>query len=295
MTRVNTVSSRHGEVASIQFFSGSNMNSKFESVSKRLLGAMTFSALGLASTAHAFAPMSTDDTGTQGRGGNQIELGYVFERNTNLDTELDDRIDISETSSSIPLTYTYGLTDRVDASLSIARQITQVKGWQNSELGLKWNFYGDQSKGWSAAIKPTLMIPVSKNMQSDGLGSARVNWGVALIGSYMAEDYEFHTNLKYNSNYLANIPDMDNERSHLWTFSVAPVWNVNDQWKVGLDLGVQTNPGYDSRSEAFTQLAVSYAPIENLQIGLGVGYAQAMGSDNKARGLSITTTASYQF
>ena len=271
------------------------MNCKFELVSKRLLGALTFSAIGFASSAHAFAPLSTDDTGTQGRGGNQIELGYVFERNTNLDTELDNRIDVSEISSSIPLTYTYGLTDSVDASFGASRQLTQVKGWQNSELGLKWNFYGDQSKGWSAAVKPTLMIPISKNMQSDGLGSARVNWGMALIGSYMSEDYEFHTNLKYNSNYLANVPDMENERSHLWTFSVAPVWNISDQWKVGLDLGVQTNPGFDSRTEAFTQLGVSYAPVDNLQIGFGVGYAQAMGSDSKARGISLATTMSYQF
>ncbi len=271
------------------------MNCKFDLIAKRLLGAMTFSAIGLASSAHAFAPLSTDDTGTQGRGGNQIELGYVFERNTNLDTELDDRIDISDVSSSIPLTYTYGLTDTVDASFGIARQLTQAKGWQNSELGLKWNFYGNQSKGWSAAIKPVLMIPVSKSMQADGLGSARANWGMSLIGSYMAEHYEFHANLKYNSNYLATVADMDKERSHLWTFSVAPVWHMSDQWKVGLDLGVQTNPGYDSRTQAFTQVGLSYAPIDSLQIGFGVGYAQAIGSDNKARGLSLATTLAYQF
>ena len=263
--------------------------------SRSLTVVLALAAIGLTSPVHAFSPLATDDSGTQGKGGNQVELGYVFERSTNLDLELDDRVDINGYSATVPLTYTYGVNDTIDVSIGLSRQLRAPRGWQNSELGLKWNFYGDQSKGLSAAIKPTILIPVSNNMQSNGLGTARTNWGVALIGSYLSDHYELHANLKYNSNYQASIPGWEFERNHLWTASVAPVWVINDQWKAGLDLGIQTNPGYNSKYEAFTQLAVSYAPIENLQIGFGVGTSHAIGSEDKSRGLNVSTTLSYQF
>ncbi|AWB35493.1 hypothetical protein DBV39_19055 [Orrella marina] len=263
--------------------------------SRPLMTTLALVAIGITSSAHAFSPLATDDTGTQGKGNNQVELGYVFERSTNLDMELDDRVDMNAYSATIPFTYTYGVTDEIDVSLGLSRQLRSPTGWQNSELGLKWNVYGDQTKGFSAAIKPTILIPVSKNMQSNGLGTARTNWGLAMIGSYLADNYELHANLKYNSNYQSNMPDWEFERNHIWTASVAPVWIINDQWKAGLDLGVQTNPGYNSSYEAFTQLAFSYAPVDNLQIGFGVGTSHALGSEDKSRGLNVTTTLSYQF
>lgn len=263
--------------------------------SRPLALVLAVAATSLSTYTHAFSPLATDDTGTQGKGGNQIELGFAFERGTNLDTELDDRVDVRSYSSAVPLTYTYGLTDKIDLSLGLSRQLRDPSGWQNSEIGLKWNFAGDQSRGWSAAIKPTVLLPVSKSMQSNGLGTARTNWGMALIGSYMAEDYELHANLKYNSNYQASTDDWESERNHLWTASVAPVWVINDQWKAGLDFGLQTNPGYNSRYEAFTQVAVSYAPMNNLQLGLGIGVSRALGANDSSRGLNLTTTLSYQF
>jgi hypothetical protein len=39
---------------------------------------MTSASLFLALPAHAYFPFLTDDTGTQGEGGNQLELNYVF-------------------------------------------------------------------------------------------------------------------------------------------------------------------------------------------------------------------------
>lgn len=295
VTTVNRMSTDSGAIPSIQIFLGSLMNCKQSFVRNILTCAVTVCTLGLSAHAHAFSPLATDDTGTQGQGGNQVELYYIHSRDTNLDIELDDRVDINASSNSIPLTYTYGLTDNVDLSIGIARQTSPVSGWLNSEIGIKWNFYGDQSSGWSAAIKPIVLLPVSKNMQSQGLGSADTNWGVNLISSYMAEDYEFHANLRYTSNNQASVPDWEYERKSLWTLSVAPVWNINPQWKLGVDLGIETNPGYDSQYTAFGQLAVSYAPIENLQIGAGIMYSAGLNSDVSARGLTFSTGLTYQF
>jgi|GEM_PF-3129492 len=267
----------------------------FENQARKIITAVAFSAMGISTHSHAFAPLSTDDTGTQGRSKSQIELGFEYAHDTNLDLESDDRIDLNSYSSVLPLTYTYGITDNVDASIGIAGQLNSPSGFQNPELGIKWNFFGDPASGWSAAIKPTIALPVSKSAQGKGLGTARANWGMNLIGSYVAEDYEFHANLKYNSNYQSNIADWEFERNHIWTASVSPVWVINDHWKMGFEIGVQTNPSFVSANEAFTQLAVSYAPIENLQIGVGIGAAKALGAESKDRGFSIATNIAYQF
>jgi hypothetical protein len=271
------------------------MTRQYEIHVTRLLGIAILASLGFALPAHAFSPLSTDDTGTLGQSRAEIELGYNFDRNLSLDTEEDDRVDTREFSRSIPMTFTYGITDRMNISLGLSRQLSNPSGWQNSELGLKWNFYGDASEGWSAAIKPVVILPVTSSMQNKGLGSAKTNWGLTLIGSYVNKDYEFHANLKYTSNYQANNPEWEFERNHLWSASVSPVLVLNDQWKVGLDLGLRTNPGFSSATEAFTQFGVSYAPLENLQIGLGIGTAHAVGSETRDRGLSIATTLAYQF
>ena len=47
------------------------------------LAATSAAWLLLSSPAHAYFPFVTDDTGTQGAGGNQIEIDYAFNKSTN--------------------------------------------------------------------------------------------------------------------------------------------------------------------------------------------------------------------
>ncbi|MFW8565384.1 transporter [Orrella sp. 11846] len=264
-------------------------------IAKPLKTALALGILTTSANAFAFSPLQTEDSGTQGQYHGEVELGYNYERTTSLDLEEDNRVDVFGHGSSIPGTFTFGLTDRLDASIGVSRQLTPVKGWQNTELGLKWNFLGEPDSGWSAAIKPTLILPLSTSSQNKDLGNARTNWGMALIGSYTTEKYELHGNLKYTSNYRAKVIDVDDQRAHLWTVSVSPVWNINEQWKLGMEVGLETSADYSSHNQGFTQLAVSYSPIDNLTLGLGVGFNRAFGSPSKDRGLSVATTLAYQF
>lgn len=260
-------------------------------------------ALALATTAsvtpaaHAFFPFVTDDTGTQGQGGNQIELNYEFVKEHNDELDLEGRVigTASGTANALPASYTFGITDNVDVFVGLARQTSPVNGWLNTEIGAKWVFAGDQSAGWSVAIKPTLLLPVSKNMQDQGLGNAKTNVGLTLVGSLMADRHELHLNLDYTSNQYATTADSEQQRKSLWRVSAAPVYVINDQWKAGIDVGFETNPTYSSQYQAFGEIGIQYAPLENLQIGLGLIGATGLNSSGNGWSYAITTGVAYQF
>ncbi len=262
------------------------------------LGALALAAtVSMAPTAHAFFPFVTDDTGTQGQGGNQIEVNYEFvkERNDELDLEGRPVGTGSGVINTFPAGYTYGLTDNLDLFVGVARQTSPVNGWLNTELGAKWVFAGDQAQGWSAAIKPTLFLPISKNMQDRGLGNARTNVGLTLVSSYMTDTHELHLNLDYTSNNYASTESSEAQRKALWRVSAAPVYVISDQWKAGLGIGFETNPTFSSRYQAFGELGLQYAPMENLQLGLGIIGATALNSTDNGWSWALTTGIAYQF
>ena len=261
------------------------------------LAATSAAWLLLSSPAHAYFPFVTDDTGTQGAGGNQIEIDYAFNKSTNAITDvngnfIEDEVGIS---NAYPLTYTRGISENIDVFVGTARQTSSVSGWQSTGIGLKWVFAGDQTQGWSTAIKPIIILPTSQNMQDNGLGPAKTNINVTLISSYLSDTYEWHINAGYASNRQVMNSDTEAERQNIWSVSVTPVLVLNSQWKVGLDVGLQTNPGYNSQHSAFGELGLLYSPIENLQLGLGVIYSPDLNAKNKAYSYTLTTGLTYQF
>jgi len=253
--------------------------------------------LSLSPMAHAFFPFVTDDTGTQGAGGNQVELNYEFVKAHNDELDIDGRVlgTATETSNSFAGGYTRGISENIDVFLGVARQTSPINGWLNTEVGAKWVFAGDQAHGWSAAIKPALILPVSKQMQDRGLGNAKTNFGLSLVTSYMADAHELHLNLDYTGNQYALTDASEDQRKSLWRVSAAPVYVLNEQWKVGLDLGLQTNPDYNSRYQAFGEVGVQYAPFDNLQIGLGVLGSTAVSASHNGWDMVVTAGATYQF
>jgi hypothetical protein len=254
-------------------------------------------AIGLTSPAHAFFPFITDDTGTQGQGGSQVELNYEFVKEHNDELDLEDRVVGTETGvvNALASSYTYGVTDNLDVFLGAARQTTPSNGWLNTEIGAKWVFWGDQTQGWSAAVKPTVLLPVSKHMQDRGLGNAQTNVAMTLVSSFMADTHELHLNLDYTSNRYASTQESEAQRKSLWRISAAPVYVLNDQWKAGLDLGIETNPTFSSSYQAFGGIGLQYAPMPNLQIGLGLIGATALNSTENGWSLAVTTGVAYQF
>lgn len=82
--------------------------------SKHILSRLLLTAItGLSAQAFAFQPLITDDTGTQGAGGNQLEFSYGHDKTKTAGE--------SERVHSVPVTYTRGLTD---TSMSLSAPAT---------------------------------------------------------------------------------------------------------------------------------------------------------------------------
>ena len=257
---------------------------------------MTSASFFLSLPSHAYFPFVTDDTGTQGEGGNQLELNYVFTKERGVGVAADGTYFPGDygTSNAFPITYTRGLTDDLDVFVGIVRQTSPTNGWMNSAIGLKWRFAGNAEEGWSFAIKPALLTPVSRSMEASGLGNGKTNGTVSLISSYLQPTYEVHLNARYTSNFSYSGAE-EQQAQNLWGVSVAPVWVLNQQWKLGLDAGLDTNPNATSAQVAYAQIGAVYAPIKNVQLGLGVIGSRALGSPSREYNWSIISGVTWQF
>lgn len=256
----------------------------------------TVVVLSLPSTGHAYFPFITDDTGTQGQGGNQLEINYVFTKERGIDIAEDGTYYSGEfgTRNVFPITYTRGLTEDLDVFVGIIRQTSPINGWMNAGIGFKWTFAGDQEEGWSFAIKPLLLTPVGRGMQASGLGNGLTNGSVSIISSYVKPQYEIHINGRYISNRAYGDPE-NQQAPHLWGVSVAPIWVLNHQWKLGVDAGLETNPNTTSSRLGYAQIGAVYAPVENVQIGLGLIGIRALGSTSKEYNWSLMSGITWQF
>lgn len=245
---------------------------------------------------YAYFPFITDDTGTQGDGGNQLELNYIFIKERGVGLAEDGTYYPGDygTSNSFPITYTRGLTDDLDLFVGIIRQTSPTNGWMNSAIGFKWRFAGDAEEGWSFAVKPALLTPVSRSMEASGLGNGKTNGSVSLISSYIQPKYEVHLNARYTSNFSYSGLE-EQQAQHLWGISVAPVWVLSPQWKLGVDAGLDTNPNTTSARVAYGQIGAVYAPIKNLQLGLGLMGNRALGSPSREYNWTVMSGVTWQF
>lgn len=55
------------------------------------------------------------------------------------------------------------------------------RGWGNVVLGAKWRFHDKEASKLSFALKPEIQLPVSKDREARGLGTARTSYGVSLL------------------------------------------------------------------------------------------------------------------
>lgn len=80
---------------------------------------------GFSLQALAFQPLITDDTGTQGAGGNQLEFYF----NEDRATAAGDTVRVQ----TLPLVYTHGLTETIDvyAGIVYSRILTNVPGFDS--------------------------------------------------------------------------------------------------------------------------------------------------------------------
>jgi hypothetical protein len=220
-------------------------------------------------SAGAFQPLVTDDTGTQGAGGNQIEVAY----NHTVDKAPGTR----EVTRELPITYTRGFTDALDLYVGVGRlriapsDAAVERGFGNVAVGAKWRFYENEPARLSLAIKPEVQVPVSTEREARGLGTARFSYGAGMLLTQETAFGAVHANLaadrvRYRDDALNTA-----ERRTLYRLSVAPVWDVTERWKLALDAGLTTNPDRSARARmAYVEVGAIYSPDKKLDIAVGV-------------------------
>lgn len=220
--------------------------------------------------ASPFQPLITDDTGTQGTGGNQVEVAY----NRTVEKDAGAR----SVGHEVPIVYTRGITDALDLYIGVARLKLEPphpgpaeRGWGNIALGAKWRFYENEATGLSLGLKPEVRLPVSESREARGLGTARTSYAVGLLATQEMPFGAIHANLAAQKVDYSDPAFDAAERRTRYRASIAPVWDVTEHWKLALDVGWLTNPDPAARRYlAYGEIGAIYAPMKDLEIALGV-------------------------
>ncbi len=212
-------------------------------------------------------PLITDDTGTQGKGGFQVELNGEYEH--------DDTDAVRTEVTMLSGTFSAGLTERIDLVLGIPVQyarvvedtgeghdVTTEEGISDVSAEIKWRFY--EREGLSFAIKPGVTFPTGD--RDKGLGGGRMTCSLYLISTLDAGPACFHANLGYLQNENKN-----DERCELWHASVAMEYPVWEKLRLVGNVGIDRNPDKASQTDpAFILGGVIYSLNEAVDLDVGV-------------------------
>jgi hypothetical protein len=238
----------------------------------------------------ALQPLVTDDAGTVGAGARQLEVSYDRARTRWGGEEGTERV------SSVPVTFTYGLTETLDIGVGIDYSRIRVpgervRGFGNTAIGGKWRFFENESSGSSLAVSAEVLLPVSSGREEHGLGAGKTSGGLTFIFSQEVPFGEVHFNAGVGRERFRHSEDNTTSRS----FSVAPVWNVSERWKLALDVGVDlSRSGGDTVRSKFAEIGAIYTLSESVELALG--YIRMTDDEHpKAKTNGVTLGLTWQF
>ena len=247
-------------------------------------------ALFACHSSFAAMPLITDDTGTQGAGGNQIEISFTEDKST--------EDDITSKSQQVPaVTLTRGLTDTIDLFVagtwlrnsSDDPAVETEKGMSNTVLGAKWRLFENDRKT-SVAVKAAYALPVSEAKQNRGLGDGEASWDGTLILSQEMPFGSVHANAGVGKVGVKN--GDDEKTTHV---SVAPMFDLGETTKLVFDLGQDTSKpdGGEKSTSRYWEAGLIYAPSK--AVDLAVGYIRAKDKDSAVVTKTFTGGLTWRF
>jgi len=226
---------------------------------------LVLGALFHASRVFAAYPLITDDTGTQGRGGFQMEFNGML----GYDTEGQTR----ESAYELITTVAYGLGDNTDLVFGVPYQRSNVReepgtfkshGISDVSLELKWKFY--QIDGLSLAFKPVLTFPTGNHKK--GIGTGKVTYTSLFILTQETPPWSLHANVGYgwNNNRMS-------ERKDVWHVSIAAELEIFHRLKLVGNIGTERNRDKTAPVHpAFVIGGFIYSISKNLDIACGIQF-----------------------
>jgi len=262
-------------------------------MSKKIASAL---ALLLVASGSSFGamPLITDDTGTQGSGGNQLEVAYGEDKSKDPSTGLTDKALMPS------LTYTRGVTDTIDVFLGIGwvenkygdvanPNFPETSGSSNPSLGAKWRFLETERKT-SLALKAVYGHPVSEEKQNKDLGDGEASWDGTLILSQELGFGSAHANIGMGRVGVKNGDDEDT--THV---SVAPMLDLGETAKLVFDFGQDTSKPKNGTkvTSVYWEVGGIYAPSKS--VDLAIGFIQTKEKDSDIKTDTITGGVTWRF
>lgn len=232
-----------------------------------ILGWLVF----IASAAQAAHPLITDDAGTVGKGGVQLEINGQL---AHASKTLNDSTTQKSKALEAALSATFGLAENLDFAVTAPYQwlsahqndelIAREKGISDMSLDLKWRFF--EKDGWGLALKPGITLPTGNDEK--GLGGGRTTYRIFFITTKELEPWAFHLNLGYIRN-----ENNAGDRSDLWHTSLAAEVELIKSMKAVANIGIETNPASGTSTHpAFALGGLIYGLSEKVSLDAGVKF-----------------------
>lgn len=219
------------------------------------------------SVSFAARPLVTDDSGTVGKGGFQVELGIeTFSRRNR-----EDGVKIKETGIEASGVFTCGVLDNIDVVAGFPYAWGKVKEngtivfdanrLSDMALEAKWRFF--EKDGFGLALKPGITLPTGNDKK--GFGAGRVTYRVTVIANKELEPFGFY----FNAGYTRNENKVD-ERKDLLSASVAATYEIIKGLNVVGDIGIASNTDASIRTApAFALVGLNYAITDRIMLDAG--------------------------
>jgi hypothetical protein len=216
-------------------------------------------------SANAAHPLISEDNGTQGIGGNQIEINSDFASKSNVDT------------NTAAFTYTYGISDAVDILFNIpytwANTSGQSTGLNDGSVGLKWRLFENQ--GVSFGVKPELIV-ASAN-ENKGLGNGKNSYAYTLMLAYDLKPVTFLVNFGKTYNHFSRQIDFDEKRSSITRTSFAILAQLNEGITLVADFGIaDSQDRAQLKKPRFAIVGAIFSISDNFEFD--VGYKKGLNS-----------------
>lgn len=216
---------------------------------------MVVATLAVARAAFAAHPLEAEDTSTQGKGNVELENGLSW----------------LSTGGATAFTYqpqiSYGLAPTLDLIVQPSwvrgpgALDDRVQGLGDTNLDVKWRFYG--SAPWAFGARLGVTLPTSQH--GLGLPHNKPSAHALLLATYDAAPFTFHGNVG-----LASNPEGSGLKKWESRVAGAVMWAINEHLILTTEAVADANPNPASRAWPMTVLVGAiYTIIPGLDIDVG--------------------------
>lgn len=237
---------------------------------KLLLNVVLQVAVTQAFAAH---PLVSEDTGTQGIGGNQLEV--------NTDWLKDEGIK----SRASTVTLTRGIQDNLDIFLNAPYAVSEPNGFNDVSIGFKWRFL--EADGLSLGLKPEYRI--ASGDQEKGLGDGRSGEALTFMVQYEWGPMIWLFNIASERHRFSNPIKQQENRRYINKSSIAMLYELNEEWLVLVDSGVKSHQTKAEKADPqFAVLGLIHHFNDDLDLDIGYKKSLRHTENDRQIGVGIT-------